>query len=188
MQFSVDAKGIAGLSVKAASMKSQCQPQLSLPVIKNTTPRGSKTSSSVIVPARKFSNPQAISVQLEPAAAREQLAPGEFYFDETGNLDPEFTPRTMASIPSAEYQNRKPTGMTRAKTWSLEVENSFRYQLAGWMDISEYLSQYTCPEVWPESGMIKCLQNKKTGYYMYFRQHRECEDKYLNRVKLYRRE
>ena len=191
MQFSVDAKGISGLSVKASSVKNQCQPQLSLPQIKNSTPRGGKkNSSSTAASVRRHSNPQPAPTQAAPVESsyREQLPPGQFYYDDSGNPDPACTPRSMAAVPSEEYQRRKPSGMTRAKAWSLEVENSFRYQLAGWMDISEYLSKYSCPEIWPDSGMIKCLQNKKTGYYMYFRQHRECEDKYLNRVKLYRRE
>lgn len=183
MQFSVDARGITGLSAKALSMKVQFNPQVSLPTIKNSTPRGGRSkSTSIMVSSRNNSNPPVL-IESTP----KQKAQGQFYYDESGNPDPEYTPRTLAIMPSEEYMKRKPSGMSRAKVWSLEVENSFRYQLAGWIDISEYLSQYQCPEVWPDSGMIKCLQNKKSGYFMYFRQHRECEDKYLNRVKLYRR-
>ena len=183
MQFSVDAKGIAGLSVRAANIKQNCQPQVSLPMIKNTTPRGGRKDKSIVISARKNSHPPVVPVPLSASADPQS----GFHMDESGNPDPVLTPRAMAAIPSEEYQKRKPSGMSRAKVWTLDVENSFRYQLAGWMDISEYLSTYSCPEVWPDSGFIKCLQSKKTGYFMYFRQHRECEDKYLNRVKLYRR-
>lgn len=97
-----------------------------------------------------------------------------------------------------------PVSMTRAKAWSVEVENSFRLQLAGFQDLAEYeqfvAASSLCavaPEGgggggllvdrWVESGFIKCLQNKKTGFFMYFRPHRECEDKYVNRVKIYTR-
>jgi hypothetical protein len=92
-----------------------------------------------------------------------------------------------------------PVSMTRAKTWSADVENSFRLQLAGFQDLVEYehfmsTSPLAAGEgggmripLWPESGFIKCLQNKKTGFFMYFRPHRECEDKYVNRVKIYTR-
>jgi hypothetical protein len=73
----------------------------------------------------------------------------------------------------------------RASAWSVEVENSYRYQLAGFRDETEYLSMFPSPECWEAGGMVKCLRAKKTGYYMYFRQSRECEDKHLNKVKLY---
>jgi hypothetical protein len=187
MQFSCDAKGI-GLSLKATSMKQNCQPQqqqLSLPTIKNTTPRGG--NNGLVVAARKNSKPNVAPVELVSGRSSAQSEEGHHVYTDQ-DRDPAMTPRVMAEVPSQEYQRRKPTGMTRAKMWTLEVENSFRFQLAGFQDITEYLSTFSCPEVWPGgTGFIKCLQSKKTGYFMYFRQHRECEDKYLNRVKLYTR-
>lgn len=39
-------------------------------------------------------------------------------------------------------------------------------------------------DLW-NNTMIKCLIVKVTGFFMYFRQTRECEDKHLNKVKLY---
>uniref|UniRef100_A0A7S0SXN5 Meiosis expressed gene 1 protein homolog n=1 Tax=Chromulina nebulosa TaxID=96789 RepID=A0A7S0SXN5_9STRA len=87
--------------------------------------------------------------------------------------------------PASLVKEMKPTGMHRAKSWNSEVENSFRYQLAGYRDRNEYNSFYPLPEYWDESGLIKFLRSKKTGYYMYFRKTRECEDKYLNRVIIY---
>lgn len=91
-------------------------------------------------------------------------------------------------VPSASILKQKvmkPSGMQRAKTWTLEVENAYRYQLAGFKDESEYLVKYPLPEIWSSSGMIKLLTVKDTGYFMYFRQIRECEDKHLNKVKLF---
>ena len=92
------------------------------------------------------------------------------------------------AIPSASILKQKiikPSGMQRAKIWTLEVENAYRYQLAGFKDESEYLFVNPLPEMWSSSGMIKCLTVKDTGYFMYFRQVRECEDKHLNKVKLF---
>ncbi len=85
----------------------------------------------------------------------------------------------------SDVEVRKPTGMARAKVWTVDVENNFRFQLAGFSNVNEYLQMFTCPEIWPQSGLIKSLQAKDTGYFMYFRPHRECEDKHLNRVKIY---
>lgn len=75
--------------------------------------------------------------------------------------------------------------MYRPKIWSIEVENAFRLQLAGYKDMIEYLEDHTPPELWNSDVLIKCLQAKKTGYFMYFRQTRECDDKHLNRVIMY---
>jgi hypothetical protein len=83
--------------------------------------------------------------------------------------------------------------MQRAKQWTPEVENSFRYQLAGWRDEVEYRAAYAeAPPVWDASAsgdspvlLVRCLQNKTAGHFMYFRNRRECEDKHLPKVKLY---
>ena len=79
----------------------------------------------------------------------------------------------------------KPLSMQRAKVWSLQVENAFRYQLAGYTDESDYYTAYGAPACWSDNMMIKFLIVKLTGYFMYFRNARECEDKHLNKVKLY---
>jgi hypothetical protein len=104
---------------------------------------------------------------------------------------------------------RQPTGMSRATEWTLDVENAFRFQSAGFRDreviiktciqlwqhfqlsnpisIQEYIAVHGTPDIWEgEGGMIKCLKAKKTGYFLYFRKTRECEDKHLHRIKLYR--
>lgn len=57
----------------------------------------------------------------------------------------------------------QPIRMYRARMWSPEVENAFRYQLAGFRDIAEYLTMFPTPEVWPENGLVSCLRAKKTG-------------------------
>mmetsp|Transcript_2958 Transcript_2958/g.4489 ORF Transcript_2958/g.4489 Transcript_2958/m.4489 type:complete len:175 (+) Transcript_2958:101-625(+) len=91
--------------------------------------------------------------------------------------------RPPVAVGATNY--RKPTKMQRAKSWSPEVENLFRYQAAGFMDSVEYGCAYPPPELWEQSGFVKCLQVKKNGYFMYFRQDRECHDKYLNKTKIY---
>jgi len=45
---------------------------------------------------------------------------------------------------------------------------------------------FEAPEIWSEeSGYVKMLRVKATGMFMYFRQTRECEEKYLQKIKLY---
>ena len=89
------------------------------------------------------------------------------------------TLQSFGSIPGA-----KPTGMKRAKLWTPEVENFFRFQAAGFRDMSEYLTEHPPPEYW-DTGFVRMLLNKKTGYYMYFRRVRECNDAALHRIKIY---
>ena len=80
----------------------------------------------------------------------------------------------------------KPTSMTRSKQWSPEVENNFRFQSAGYRDIDEYMEVVALePEIWAESGFVKMLQNRKTGYFMYFRKGRELADGLVRSVKLF---
>lgn len=80
----------------------------------------------------------------------------------------------------------EPVSMTRAKSWDIDVENAFRFQCAGWRSQEEYTAKYPQPERWTENNFVSTLQTKGTGYFMYFRRHRECLDKYIHRVKLYK--
>jgi hypothetical protein len=65
---------------------------------------------------------------------------------------------------SNSLRNRgEPVRMRRAKSWDLEIENLFRYQLAGYRDRIEYEEKYGETEFWPEVPMIKVLRAKKTG-------------------------
>lgn len=86
--------------------------------------------------------------------------------------------------PKARAPERKPKGMQRAKQWTSQVENMFRFQLAGWRDVFEYLTVHEEPAMWEEEGFVRCLQNRN-GNFMYFRKTRECENKHLPKVKLY---
>ncbi|GMH96792.1 hypothetical protein TL16_g13320, partial [Triparma laevis f. inornata] len=79
----------------------------------------------------------------------------------------------------------KPTGIKRATSWSPAVEEQYRLQSAGWKNIEEYVREYDEPERWATNEFLKCLRIKKNGYFSYWREWRECEDKYLNRVKIY---
>ena len=75
--------------------------------------------------------------------------------------------------------------MARAKHWSPEAENAYRFQAAGFRDTVEYEETFPPPDVWEDTGFVRQLQAKSSGYFMYFRQSRECEDKYLGKTKLY---
>lgn len=76
---------------------------------------------------------------------------------------------SASPAPAAQSATAAPSGMSRAKEWTTEVENAYRFQLAGYKDEREYLEKYDAPQRWESSGFVKCLQAKSTGYYMYFR-------------------
>ncbi|NXC79648.1 MEIG1 protein, partial [Cercotrichas coryphoeus] len=80
----------------------------------------------------------------------------------------------------------KPKSMHRAKIWSDDVENLYRFQQAGYRDEVEYkqVKQVDKVECWPETGFVKKLQRRDNTFYYYNRQ-RECEDKDVRKVKIY---
>ena len=87
---------------------------------------------------------------------------------------------TPLAIPSGP-----PTRCTRAKVWTPEVENCFRLQNAGWREVSEYVVQYPeGPTQWP-NGFYRCVRVKDTGFFTYWSDKRECEDKYVPRIKVF---
>jgi hypothetical protein len=74
----------------------------------------------------------------------------------------------------------------RARRWSEEVEDLYRLQYAGWRDEDEYRDAYG--EIQRHSDaphFISTTRLKGNGYYVYWRKHRELEDKHVGRVKLY---
>lgn len=150
---------------------------------------------SSISNARTATLPPITSAKVKKAKEIKQICGGKAIADANGRSvfgngsqkEPlkELLDLGTPSTPSTPFNKRKPTGMSRAHSWSMEVENAFRFQEAGFVDLSEYTELGNdVPEVWP-SGFVKCLKAKKTGFFLYFRAHRECLDKYLNKVKLY---
>ncbi|XP_066038859.1 meiosis expressed gene 1 protein homolog isoform X1 [Chamaea fasciata] len=93
----------------------------------------------------------------------------------------------MSKVPEVmTIADIKPKSMHRAKIWSDDVENLYRFQQAGYRDEVEYkqVKQVDEVECWPESGFIKKLQRRDNTFYYYNRQ-RECEDKDVPKVKVY---
>ena len=97
------------------------------------------------------------------------------------------TPST-SSVLMMPIHDTNPKKMERATTWNTHVENLFRLQAAGYKDFSAYLECWTenaeAIPLWEDSGFIKSIKNN-SGLFMYFRRARECEEKYLNKVKIY---
>lgn len=97
------------------------------------------------------------------------------------------TPST-SSVLMMPIHDTKPKKMERATTWNTHVENLFRLQAAGYKDFSAYLECWTenaeAIPLWEDSGFIKSIKNN-SGLFMYFRRARECDEKYLNKVKIY---
>jgi len=102
------------------------------------------------------------------------------------------------NIPSSGYGGRKskvegkfpmspqPKSVLRPKQWNLEVEEAYRFQIAGYRDENEYKLYHTKAEVdrWPESQLVKKLE-RRDGTYYYYSKERECKEKDVNRTKLY---
>ncbi|TKS90537.1 Meiosis expressed gene 1 protein -like protein [Collichthys lucidus] len=82
--------------------------------------------------------------------------------------------------------NSKPKSMSRAKEWTADVENLFRFQQAGYRDELEYIQvrQGAMIDRWPESGFVKKLQRRDDTFY-YYNKKRECQDRDVNKVIVY---
>ncbi|VCW97128.1 unnamed protein product, partial [Gulo gulo] len=80
----------------------------------------------------------------------------------------------------------KPKSISRAKKWSDEIENLYRFQQAGYRDEIEYkqVKHVSMVDRWPETGYVKKLQRRDNTFYYYNKQ-RECDDKEVHKVKIY---
>ncbi|OQS01617.1 hypothetical protein ACHHYP_00603 [Achlya hypogyna] len=153
-----------GLSISALSVGRRASSSSGAAVSRRYLGPAAKTKAPSLV----RSNSGRQSRQLE--ATKYKLAEGCCLSDDNNDVE--------------EGKYPEPTRMYRPKEWTPEVEEAFRIQQTGWRDISDYKSKYGEPERW-ENGFIRCTRVKASGYYTYWRQTRECEDKYLNKVKVY---
>ena len=94
--------------------------------------------------------------------------------------------RIPAIPPRPSERSRDPVGVSRPKSWSPEVENEFRLQEVGWKHLDEYREAYGIPERWAATGFYAVVRSKDEGNFVYWRRERECEDKFVHRVKLFR--
>ncbi|XP_072027112.1 meiosis expressed gene 1 protein homolog [Amphiura filiformis] len=80
----------------------------------------------------------------------------------------------------------QPKSMSRPKHWSEEVEEAYRFQVAGYRDIKEYQHiKGQDPDRWQQNGYVKKLQRKQDKCFYYFDKRSECADKDVNKCKLY---
>ena len=92
---------------------------------------------------------------------------------------------------SADAEGAGPTRMVRAREWSDEVEEAYRFQEAGYRDEREALALGHPPiERWPDLRLVRKLVTRESlgtaaESKIYFSKRRECEDKDLSKVKLY---
>uniref|UniRef100_A0A9L0JQJ3 Meiosis/spermiosis associated 1 n=2 Tax=Equus asinus TaxID=9793 RepID=A0A9L0JQJ3_EQUAS len=91
--------------------------------------------------------------------------------------------KTSVAMASSDV---KPKSISRAKKWSEEIENLYRFQQAGYRDEIEYkqVKQVSMIDRWPETGYVKKLQRRDNTFYYYNKQ-RECDDKEVHKVKIY---
>ncbi|XP_067929643.1 meiosis-expressed gene 1 protein-like [Watersipora subatra] len=88
-------------------------------------------------------------------------------------------------VPIANPALTKPKSMNRAKRWSEEVEEVYRFQLAGYRDRHDYAARNGEAGIdwWPH-GYVKKLK-RPDGYFYYYNRARECADKDVNKCKMY---
>ncbi|XP_031564017.1 meiosis expressed gene 1 protein homolog isoform X2 [Actinia tenebrosa] len=86
---------------------------------------------------------------------------------------------------AAAVTQAKPKSVSRPKHWSEEVEEAYRFQIAGYRDEVEYeVVKGRSADRWPHNNYVKKLQ-RKDGYFIYFDKTRECADKDVNKCKMY---
>lgn len=80
----------------------------------------------------------------------------------------------------------QPKSILRPKQWNEEVEEAYRFQVAGYRDEAEYkyISKENEIVRWPENGFVKKLQ-RRDGCFYYFNRKRECTEKDVNQTKIY---
>ncbi|VDN11959.1 unnamed protein product [Dibothriocephalus latus] len=78
------------------------------------------------------------------------------------------------------------TKSSQAKTWSKEIEEAYRFKIAGYRDEAEYKAANLNFEIerWPESGFVKKLR-RKDGSFFYYNRERECPQWEIMRLKLF---
>lgn len=79
-----------------------------------------------------------------------------------------------------------PKSVKRATYWDSNVEEAYRFQIAGYRDESEYANIHPSDSIdrWPHNNYIKKLK-RKDGHFYYYNKERECSDKDLHKIKMY---
>lgn len=147
---------------------------------------GTSTASSSLPPIFPDKGQQLAKVSKEPSSRGNSKANKRTNNEMAALRDScEMKDNRAGKLRTPPVSGASPTSMKRAKQWSPDVENAYRFQLAGFRNYDEYLQAFPEPELWLDTGFVKCLQSKTTGFYLYFRCARECEDKHLNKIKIY---
>ncbi|KAK7102498.1 meiosis expressed gene 1 protein homolog isoform X1 [Littorina saxatilis] len=86
----------------------------------------------------------------------------------------------------ADVAVMQPKSMMRPKVWDEEVEEAYRFQLAGYRDAIEYKQVKNTEHIdrWPHNGYVKKLQ-RRDGCFYYYNKTRECPDKEIHKTKVY---
>ncbi|XP_064632391.1 meiosis expressed gene 1 protein homolog [Lineus longissimus] len=82
----------------------------------------------------------------------------------------------------------RPKSMFRPSKWNEDVEEAYRFQLAGYRDEKEYAAIHANLNDlmrWEHNGFIKRLKRKMDGYFYYYNKGRECTDKDVHKCKMY---
>ncbi|XP_062508750.1 meiosis expressed gene 1 protein homolog [Corticium candelabrum] len=83
--------------------------------------------------------------------------------------------------------SQQPKSVVRARRWDKEVEEAYRFQLAGFRDEKEYLDFFPGTKVdrWPDGEKFVKKLKRRDGYFYYYNRCRECNDRDVHRTKIY---
>lgn len=81
----------------------------------------------------------------------------------------------------------EPKSENNASSWSPEVEEAYRFQVAGYRSIEEYMATTGLQvERWQHNNFVKKLKKRGSECWNYFDKERECAEKDIEYVTVYR--
>lgn len=137
MEFAVSGSAVSGGAGGSSASSSSSSSSVKLPAI----------NSGVRRPSGSSKPPSQKTAAAAPHAAIDSTALliGEMAPEDVGRFQMSSSRASSAPAqPAVPPAARAPTGMKRAKVWTVEVENAFRFQLAGFRD-QEVWQIFTSP-------------------------------------------
>lgn len=109
-----------------------------LPILKSGMRTAPNINQQVILQSRPVNNNQRLTTNKQLSFQSGPETESQSMDDRINTLQKNQRPQTT---------NCTPVSMRRAKVWTVDVENAYRFQLAGFQNESEYLSKYPRPGI-----------------------------------------
>lgn len=109
----------------------------------------SPNNQQLVLPSRlgSINNNQRLNNQLKQSRGPETNHPPQSEEMKSSLSVQDRRMNTLQMNQKPQPSNGAPVTMSRAKVWTVEVENAYRFQLAGFQNESEYLSKYPRPGI-----------------------------------------